>query len=31
MSTKESRDTGLTPEQQALSDLWDEAFATSSG
>ena len=24
MSTKDSRDTGLTPEQQALSDLWDE-------
>jgi carboxymethylenebutenolidase len=24
MSKKESRNTGLTPEQQALSDLWDE-------
>ena len=24
MSEKESRNTGLTPEQQALSDLWDE-------
>ena len=24
MSTKDTRDTGLTPEQQALSDLWDE-------